>query len=88
MQCRRYIVSGRVQGVWFRDSTRRKANELSLCGHAINLLDGSVEVLACGEPEKQELLEAWLWQGPELASVTSVNSEEIPEQKCSGFNIG
>ena len=88
MHCKRYIVSGRVQGVWFRDSTRRKANELHLCGYAINLPDGSVEVVACGADEQQLLLEAWLWEGPELARVTSVSSESIPEQNCSGFNIG
>ena len=88
MQCKRYIISGRVQGVWFRDSTRTKAYELNLCGHAINLPDGSVEVIACGEPVQLELLKAWLWEGPQLARVTTVNRESIPEQKCSGYKIG
>lgn len=88
MICMRCIVSGRVQGVWFRDSTRQKAGELAISGHAINLPDGCVEVLACGESEKLEILKQWLYQGPELAEVTSVNCEPVAGLKLSGFSIG
>ena len=48
MACRQFTVSGRVQGVFFRASTRDVATGLGLTGHAINLPDGRVEVLACG----------------------------------------
>ncbi|HEX5421444.1 MAG TPA: acylphosphatase, partial [Gammaproteobacteria bacterium] len=48
MACRRFLVSGRVQGVGFRYATAQKARELALAGQARNLDDGRVEVLACG----------------------------------------
>ena len=50
-EARVFTVYGRVQGVWFRDSTRREAERLALTGYAINLPDGNVEVLAWGTPE-------------------------------------
>ena len=54
-EARLFTVHGRVQGVWFRDSTRREAERLAIAGHAINLPDGKVEVLACGSPERDDL---------------------------------
>ena len=87
-ECRRFVISGRVQGVWFRDSTRRVAEELNLTGHAINLANGSVEVIACGESAKLNQLQAWLAKGPELARVTSVEQQTMPVQHFSGFRIG
>ena len=71
-QCRKFRVEGRVQGVWFRESTRQQARRLGITGYAINSPDGSVEVLACGEPEALANLEKWLNQGPPLARVQSV----------------
>jgi len=71
-KCQKFRVEGRVQGVWFRESTRQQANLLRLGGHAINRLDGSVEVLACGEPESLDALAEWLWDGPPMARVISV----------------
>jgi acylphosphatase len=68
----KFQVKGKVQGVWFRESTRQQAERLGLCGYAINCSDGSVEVLACGEPESIDALAEWLHQGPPMASVTSV----------------
>jgi len=76
-------VSGRVQGVWFRQSTREKAEELNLRGWVRNLNDGRVEVMAAGEALAVRQLEAWLGQGPTLANVVDVCSEfpaEIAEQ--------
>lgn len=75
--CRRCIVKGRVQGVFFRASTRQKAAELKLRGHARNLADGSVEVLACGAPGNVDALVDWLWQGPRMARVDAVEVEEL-----------
>ncbi|MGB5671757.1 MAG: acylphosphatase, partial [Sedimenticolaceae bacterium] len=77
MPCRRFLVSGRVQGVWFRASTRQRAQELGLTGRAVNLADGRVEVIACGEPAALDALAAWLWHGPEMASVEDVVSEQV-----------
>ena len=88
MPCRRFIVSGRVQGVWFRASTREQADRLGLTGHALNLPGGSVEVVACGGQAALDELAAWLWRGPDLASVSDVTSEEMPPQNLTGFRTG
>jgi acylphosphatase len=88
MPCRRFVVSGRVQGVWFRASTRQQAEQLGLSGHAVNLPDGRVEVVACGSEAAVEALAAWLWRGPELASVTDVAVEDLGLQQLSGFSVG
>jgi len=75
---RRAFVSGRVQGVYFRASTRDRARELGVTGHARNLADGRVEVLACGPVTAVEQLCAWLWQGPPAARVDAVVVETVP----------
>jgi acylphosphatase len=66
-------VHGRVQGVFFRDSTRRRARALGLLGWVCNRPDGSVEVLAEGETRDLQALVEWLHQGPELARVREVD---------------
>jgi acylphosphatase len=70
--CREFIITGRVQGVFFRASTRDVATPLGIKGHAINLEDGTVEVRACGDDAAVEQLRDWLSQGPRQASVTDV----------------
>ncbi len=75
--CRRFLISGRVQGVWFRDSTRREAELRSIAGFARNLNDGRVEVVASGDHGKLDELAAWLQQGPRLAKV-----EHVEELAC------
>ena len=82
-KCRKFQVEGRVQGVWFRESTRQQANLLGLNGHAINRPDGSVEVLACGEPESLDAQAEWLWDGPPMARVTCV-TQAAYEGVCPG----
>jgi len=82
---RRFIIKGRVQGVFFRDSTRRVAESLGLTGHAINLDDGNVEVLACGDAEAIESLLEWLQEGPPLASVATVFEQAAEWQAIVGF---
>jgi len=74
---RRYLVSGKVQGVYFRHSTRALAERLGLRGFVRNLADGSVEVLAHGTPASLEELRRWLHRGPELALVDSVRETEL-----------
>jgi acylphosphatase len=86
-RCQRCLVSGRVQGVWFRASTREQAMALGLSGSASNLPDGRVEVLACGDGASLEQLSAWLWQGPPAAQVTAVECREVPVEAPSGFTI-
>jgi len=72
MGCVRFLVSGRVQGVFFRASTREEALRLGLTGHAKNLPDGSVEVVACGDDAALAELQRWLQLGPPLAQVSRV----------------
>ena len=85
MPCRRFIVSGRVQGVWFRASTRDQANLLGLSGHARNLANGDVEVLACGDEEAIGQLRRWLAQGPPLARVDRVDEQPAGGESAAGF---
>jgi acylphosphatase len=77
MSAARFLVSGKVQGVWFRAATREQALALGLGGHAKNLADGSVEVLAVGDEAALARLERWLWQGPPLAVVANVVRESV-----------
>lgn len=83
--CYRCLVAGRVQGVWFRASTREQALKLGLSGYAMNLNDGRVEVLACGEAEALEALQKWLWQGPSAAKVDEVVCEPSDTTPPAGF---
>ena len=66
--CCRFIVHGRVQGVFFRASTRTEAQRLGVSGHALNLPDGRVEVLAVGDGPALARLETWLHEGPPRAA--------------------
>ena len=68
----RFLVSGQVQGVVFRASTRAEAQRLDLGGYARNLSDGRVEVLAAGTPQAVEQLARWLQHGPPHARVDAV----------------
>jgi len=77
MKAARFIVRGKVQGVFFRASTREEAERLALTGHARNLLDGSVEVVAYGDPQALDQLEVWLHRGPERAAVNELYREDI-----------
>lgn len=89
MQAVRFHVSGRVQGVSYRASARAQAQRLDLRGHARNLADGRVEVLAVGAPRALAALERWLWQGPLLARVAEVVREDLASPPdVDGFTIG
>lgn len=87
-RCSRHAyVSGRVQGVYFRQSTQQQAEALGLDGWVRNLADGRVEVLFEGEPEAVEAFGEWLWRGPERAEVSAVEVEEVPAQDIAGFIV-
>jgi acylphosphatase len=75
--CIRYLIAGRVQGVYYRDATRKQAEQLRITGWARNLTDGRVEVMAQGTLENLEKLHQWLRKGPPLARVTEVVVEPV-----------
>jgi acylphosphatase len=75
IEARRYRVTGRVQGVFFRASTARVAESLGVRGHARNLPDGSVEVLAIGPAAPLAELEAFLRRGPPRAVVSGLGQQ-------------
>ncbi len=77
---RAFLITGHVQGVFFRDSAKKEAIKLGLHGTATNLPDGTVKVCLRGEIEKIDLLERWLHIGPELAKVESVIEVDIDQQ--------
>jgi len=74
---RRFRITGKVQGVYFRHSTRLEAQRLAIRGYARNLPDGSVEVLAHGADAAVEELRLWLHSGPEMAHVERVLELEL-----------
>ncbi|MEQ1579478.1 MAG: acylphosphatase [Steroidobacteraceae bacterium] len=81
-------VSGRVQGVYFRASTRDQARRLNLLGHACNLDDGRVEVLVVGPTDGVDALIDWLGKGPPSARVDSVDVIEIEiDETPDGFHV-
>jgi len=84
---RRVIVHGRVQGVFFRDTIRRRAEELGVSGWAANRPDGALEAAFEGEPKGVEALVELCHRGPSRAEVERVDvSEEEPAGE-RGFRI-
>jgi acylphosphatase len=86
MAAARFLVSGRVQGVFYRASTREQALGLGLSGHARNLADGRVEVVAFGSGEALDALERWLRIGPPAARVEAVVREACELLEVDGFH--
>jgi acylphosphatase len=82
-----YLVRGRVQGVFYRASTRTAALALGLSGWVRNCADGAVEVEATGSPAALDSLEAWLWKGPPAADVVELTVEDRDPIDYSGFEI-
>ena len=87
MKCVHLIVSGRVQGVFFRDNTRRKAIELGLKGYAKNLQDGNVEVVAEGSEDKLKELIGFINKGPGIAKVTNIDIKHKEPENFKNFEI-
>jgi len=88
MAAARFLVGGKVQGVWFRASTREQALSLGLRGFAKNLDDGRVEVLAVGDAGALDALATWLRHGPPLARVDRVERTDVAEAgRCDGFEV-
>jgi acylphosphatase len=75
LQARRFVVTGRVQGVGFRMYAEHAAGQIGVQGYVRNRRDGSVEVLAIGKPEQLSHMRAALQKGPMMARVAGVNEE-------------
>lgn len=91
MITKKCIVGGRVQGVFYRATAANRARELGVRGHAINLPDGRVEVLAHGEPSAVQTFIDWLWTGSSASKVTSVDVTDVSlgeGQRPTGFRTG
>ncbi len=88
-RCLRVRVTGRVQGVFFRDSTRREAERLGVTGWVRNRPDGSVEALICGSETQLATMRAWLAHGPPAARVDAIEVMEIdcPEPPPRDFRV-
>lgn len=84
---RRVLVSGRVQGVWFRESCRREAEAHGVAGSVTNRPDGRVEAVLEGEPAAVEALVSWCGRGPSYAVVTSVEVHDEEPQGERGFRV-
>ena len=84
----RFLVSGKVQGVWYRAHTREQALALGLRGHAINLDDGRVEVLAVGDAAAVDALERWLWSGSPLSEVEDVQPHAVEAAEAADAGGG
>lgn len=85
----RSIIHGRVQGVFFRDTARQVARRLNIKGSAVNLSDGTVEVIVEGTTSAVEKFQAWLAIGPDMATVTKVETVDLESQiEFKDFRIG
>jgi len=89
IQCAQLKIHGRVQGVFYRDSARRRANKLGIVGFVKNESDGTVSIVAEGEEESLKKFIKWCYNGPILAKVTAV---DVQWKQASGeftkFSIG
>lgn len=86
-RCRHYLISGRVQGVFYRGSAHTTARRLGLRGWVRNLPDGRVEAVACGDDAQLNEFERWLWRGPAQARVAHVEVEETTVEGFADFEV-
>jgi acylphosphatase len=84
---RRIVASGQVQGVFFRDCTRREAVRLGVTGWVRNCPDGTVEAHVEGPPAAVAALVRWCREGPRHADVRDLRVSEIEPQGCARFDI-
>jgi acylphosphatase len=80
-------ISGKVQGVFYRQSTRERAIELGITGTVQNLRDGSVHIIATGTQEQLDELRNWCGKGPVRAVVEKIEVKELPLQSFERFWI-
>ncbi|GAB2641800.1 acylphosphatase [Kribbella swartbergensis] len=87
MICRRVVVHGLVQGVFFRDSCRREAQRAGVSGWVRNQPDGTVEALFEGAEDDVERMLEWVRHGPPYARVERVDVTEEQPSGRSGFAV-
>ena len=81
------FISGRVQGVFFRATTREQAILFGLTGWVRNLPDGRVEVMVSGDEEQVDQLRNWLKRGPDMAQVLKLDCDEIEYLDFDRFSV-
>ncbi len=84
---KRVVAYGHVQGVFFRDSTRQRAQAAGVAGWVANRPDGTVEAVFEGEPDAVETLVAWMHDGPRGAEVERVEVNEEDPEGLTGFDV-
>ena len=84
---RRVVVSGRVQGVFFRDSARRRAQQHGVAGSIANRWDGAVEAVFEGEPDAVKRLVEFMREGPRGAEVERADVSEEEPEGLTGFDV-
>jgi acylphosphatase len=87
MPARRFVVSGLVQGVFYRAQAKERADELGLTGFVKNLDDGGVEIFVEGSEDKLKQLEEWCWKGPPKSKVTGVTVTEDQPKNLQSFDV-
>lgn len=87
MKCAHLIVSGRVQGVFFRANVKSKAIEFGLKGYAKNLENGDVEIVAQGNEEKITKLIEFIKKGPGISRVTGIQIKHKEQENFKSFEI-
>ena len=86
MVCKQVFISGKVQGVFYRESTRQQADALKLMGAVRNLRDGRGEVQVAGDGESVALLIKWLKTGPKFAKVSNIEVIDMPSESVDRFD--
>ena len=84
---RHVVVHGRVQGVFFRESTRRRADAAGVAGWVANRADGTVEAFFEGEPDDVDVLVDYVRHGPSGAEVERVDVDEAEPEGLTGFDV-
>jgi acylphosphatase len=87
MNTKRLIITGKVQGVFYRKSAKEKAGELKITGTVRNLSNEDVEIIATGNREQLDNFIAWCKTGPPEAVVTNIHIEELSVQLLGNFSI-
>jgi acylphosphatase len=85
MIARHLIITGRVQGVWYRESMRQAAERFGVTGWVRNRLDGSVEALVQGDEDRVAAVIAWAWQGPPASQVENVDVADAAPLPLAAF---
>ena len=85
---RRAVVSGRVQGVWYRDSARREADRLGVAGSATNQRDGTVQLEVEGPSASVDAFLTWAADGLPRAQVDAILVEDLQPEGQAGFVVG